>query len=102
MYTLEDGSQVNKIPANYTGWLVNEYVDKAWYQDGKLHRLDGPACEWAASDWAAGSKEWWYQEGKLHRLDGPAIEWVDGSKEWWIKGKKIHKITKLLLLMSNL
>jgi hypothetical protein len=30
-----------------------------------------------------GSKAW-YQNGKHHRLDGPSIEWSNGSKEWWI------------------
>ena len=54
---------------------------KAWYQNGKLHRLDGPACELAD-----GSKEW-YLNDKLHREDGPAIEWADGSKSWYLNGK---------------
>ena len=29
----------------------------------------------------------WYQNGKLHRTDGPAIERADGTKEWYIDGK---------------
>jgi hypothetical protein len=45
MYKLEDGSQVENIPANYTGWFVDGYGTKSWYQHGKLHRLDGPALE---------------------------------------------------------
>ena len=52
----------------------------SWYQNGLLHRLDGPAFELANGD-----KEW-YQNGKLHRLDGPAIEYADGNKEWYIEG----------------
>jgi hypothetical protein len=32
--------------------------------------------------------EWRNEEGKLHRLDGPAVKWWDGHKEWWIEGKK--------------
>ena len=69
--------------------------------DGKLHRLTGPAVEWAdgskvwlvndkahrldgpAIEWADGRKEWWVDD-KLHRLDGPAIEWPDGRKMWFI------------------
>ena len=72
--------------------------------DGKLHRLDGPAIEYAsgnkvwcinnnfhrldgpAIEWANGSK--WWIDGKRHRLDGPAIEWVDGSKSWYIDGTR--------------
>ena len=49
--------------------------NKYWYQNGELHREDGPAIERAN-----GTKEW-YQNGKLHREDGPAayrciqLEW---------------------------
>ena len=60
---------------------VDEYGDIRWRSDdGKRHRLDGPAVE--SSD---GSK-FWYQNDKLHRLDGPAIEYGDGDKSWYIKG----------------
>ena len=55
---------------------------KKWYQNGQLHRLDGPAREWYD-----GSK-FWYQNGKLHRLDGPAVERIDGTQEYWISGCK--------------
>ena len=57
------------------------YGDRFWYLNDKLHREDGPACEYAS-----GSKEW-YKNGKLHREDGPAIEWDSGYKEWYINGK---------------
>jgi len=55
-----------------------------WYLNGKRHREDGPAREWAD-----GGKEW-YLNGKRHREDGPAREWADGSKEWWLNGK-LHR-----------
>ena len=55
---------------------------KMWFQNGKLHRLDGPAVERLD-----GSKAW-YQNGKLHRLDGPAVEYPDGTKMWYINGKQ--------------
>ena len=29
----------------------------------------------------------WYCNGKLHRIDGPAIEWAVGTKEYWIEGR---------------
>jgi hypothetical protein len=35
-----------------------------------------------------GSKEW-LLNGKLHRTDGPAYEWADGRKEWWLNGKQV-------------
>ena len=35
-----------------------------------------------------GSKSWWLN-GKRHREDGPAIEWADGDKSWWLNGKEV-------------
>jgi hypothetical protein len=34
-----------------------------------------------------GSK-WWYLNGKRHRTDGPAIEYASGYKAWFINGKE--------------
>lgn len=28
----------------------------------------------------------WYQDGKPHRMDGPASEFSDGDKYWFING----------------
>jgi hypothetical protein len=84
-----------KVTAEMTEWFnekgqlhrldgpAAEWADgyKCWYQNGFIHRMDGPAEEW--SD---GSK-FWYQNGQRHRLDGPAAEWADGSKSWHIMGK---------------
>jgi len=58
----------------------NEY----WYFNGKFHREDGPAIEYAD-----GSKEWWLNDLR-HREDGPAVEWVHGEKQWWLNGK-LHR-----------
>ena len=33
-----------------------------------------------------GIKQWWLN-GKLHREDGPAIEWANGDKYWLLNGK---------------
>ena len=62
-----------------------EYADgdKDWYQNGQIHRLDGPAIEWAD-----GEKSW-YQNGQLHRLGGPAYEEANGYKEWYLYGKEL-------------
>ncbi len=53
---------------------INSDGNKSWYLNGKLHRIDGPAIEWAD-----GSKSW-YLNGELHRIDGPAIELANGAK----------------------
>ena len=57
-----------------------EYLNDA----GQIHRLDGPAIEYANGD------KWWYVNGVAHRLDGPAIEWADGGKRWYVNGQ-IHR-----------
>jgi len=33
----------------------------------------------------------WFLNGELHRVDGPAIEFANGSKEWWINGERLWK-----------
>jgi hypothetical protein len=61
--------------------VVDEQGNKFWYHNDKLHRLDGPAAEYAD-----GGKSW-YHDGKYHRIDGPAVEYADGSKAWYVDGK---------------
>ena len=59
-----------------------DIVKQVWYQDGKLHREDGPAIIYT------GGRQEWYLNGKLHREDGPAYIRTDGAKQWWINGKR--------------
>ena len=76
-------------------WYLHSYARRTkvertltltqYYYDGKLHREDGPAVEYAT-----GTKEWW-QHGLQHRLDGPAVELSNGDKVWWQDGK-IHRL----------
>ena len=61
---------------------VNDYGDRCWRLDGKLHREDGPAIEYADG------ARWWYLNGNLHREDGPAIEYLDGRRSWYLGGVK--------------
>jgi len=63
---------------------VDDWGDKQWLLNGKRHREDGPAIEFAD-----GSKEWCLH-GKWHREDGPAIEWADGTKVWYLNGEEVH------------
>ena len=85
-----------KVFSNRTEWFLNgklhredgpaiEYADgdKFWYKNGKYHREDGPACEFD------GTKEW-FLNGKYHREDGPAIEYASGTK-CWCKNGKCHR-----------
>jgi hypothetical protein len=64
---------------SYQEYTVKVFSDRTeWYQNGQLHRLDGPAIEYPNGD------KRWYQNDQLHRLDGPAIEFSNGTKEWYI------------------
>jgi len=58
---------------------------KHWHLNGKLHREDGPAIEFASGDKA------WFLNGVRHREDGPAIEYAYGYKAWYINGKYLTK-----------
>ena len=65
------------------GLTIDANGTKCWYLDGKRHRVDGPAIEWAN-----GTKRW-YLDGKRHRIDGPAEEYANGTKRWYLDGNKV-------------
>ena len=56
---------------------------KCWYINGMLHREDGPAIERADGD------KFWYINDKLHRTDGPACEYANGDKDWYIDDRQL-------------
>jgi hypothetical protein len=96
--------------------------DKFWYLNGKQHREDGPAVEWAigykfwylngkqhredgpATEYSNGDKSW-FLNGKRHREDGPATEWTNGYKSWYLNGKQLteaeHKAATLPKVTCN-
>jgi hypothetical protein len=57
---------------------IDNMGTKRWWVNGRRHRTDGPAIEYAD-----GTKLW-YINGKQHRTDGPAIEWWDGQMDWYL------------------
>lgn len=61
---------------------------KKWYNNGYLHREDGPAVIDLSTD-----DKFYYQfirgESKLHRKGGPAVILACGDKQWWENGKLI-------------
>ena len=59
---------------------------KEWFRNGKYHREDGPAIEYAD-----GTKVW-YLNGKTHREDGPAFEDANGTKHWFLNGEKVDQL----------
>ena len=87
---------VNVYPSGYKAWYLNgkrhredgpavEYAngDKSWWLNGKLHREDGPAIERANGDKS------WLLHDKLHREDGPAVEWASGYKAWYLNDEEV-------------
>ena len=85
---------------------VDDNGTNRWFLNDKLHRIDGPACEYASGTklWYLDNKfhrtdgpavedadgtKYWYLDGKLHRTDGPAIEYASGTKSWYLDGKEL-------------
>lgn len=60
--------------------VIDVFGNRRWHKDDMLHRLDGPACEYANGD------QYWYKYGKRHRLDGPAMAYSRTGKQWFIEG----------------
>jgi hypothetical protein len=57
--------------------------NKRWQLDGKFHREDGPAIEYAD-----GYTSWWLYD-EIHRTDGPAVEDTNGEKQWYLYDIKL-------------
>jgi hypothetical protein len=64
-------------PAYQSGCIKCEM----WFKHGILHRDSGPAVVYKQNSI-------WYTDGKLSRLDGPAVVDVAGPKEYWIAGER--------------
>jgi hypothetical protein len=67
------------------GPITDTYGGWRWYLNDKVHRVDGPAVEYADGD------RFWYLNDKRHRIDGPAIEYAHGENQWYLNGKR-HRI----------
>jgi hypothetical protein len=70
----------SEIPENFTGIVEFSSGTKCWFKDGKFHRENGPAREWADGT------RYWYKNGKWHREDGPACDYSNGTKFWYLEG----------------
>jgi uncharacterized protein YutE (UPF0331/DUF86 family) len=70
--------------------IMDSNTERAWYTDGKLHRLDGPAYENVVGD------EEWRVNGMLHRIGGPAVVYENRAlpNEWWVNGSQVCKGVK--------
>ena len=61
--------------------IISADGSQSWYNNGKRHRVDGPAII------KANGYKAWYIDGKFHRVDGPARVGADGTQEWYVKGE---------------
>lgn len=64
---------------------IDKEGNKFYYQNGSLHRSDGPAIEWV------NGTKFWYKHGKAHREDGPAFESIDGNNSWYLDGNYLSE-----------
>jgi hypothetical protein len=69
--------------SNYTGVIISDNKDIAFYKDGGLHRENNPAIIYSS-----GSKMWALND-KMHRLDGPSF--TSKSTDLWHKDGVLHR-----------
>ncbi len=67
------------VDRDFTGIIHVSNSEKQYWENGELHRTDGPAIMTAAGD------KFYYQHFKLHRDNGPAID-SDGARYWFVHG----------------
>ena len=60
----------DNLPSNFTGMVH--------------YHLEG--------NYPAAAATYWFKEGRYHREDGPAVEWADGEKQWWLEDKQYKQI----------
>lgn len=96
----------------------NDFLYKAnYYQNGLLHREDGPAAidhyggqyyyqngrphrEGAPAVISHNGDQYYFQNGNLHRLDGPAIIHNNGDQEYY-QNDKLHRLDGPAIINTN-
>lgn len=72
----------------------DNFLTKAWWENGVRHRINGPAIEYSNGD------KYWYVEGNLHYEFGPAVDTQD-IEEWWLNGER-HRANDLPAVICKL
>jgi hypothetical protein len=75
--------------------VIDHLGTKQWFRDGELHRVNGPAIEYANGDRV------WFFKGHLHRTNGPAVEYINGDKYWYLNGVEYPEDQFRLLAFVN-
>jgi len=81
--------EVNKLTNVGYEILVCANGGRIWYLNGRRHREDGPAVEYAEGSTG------WYLNGLLHRVDGPAMELAIGDnlfdRSWHLNNMQVSE-----------
>lgn len=62
-------------------YISKNYDLEIWYKEGIIHREDGPAITFRKN-------EYWVLNGEFHRIGGPAVTQTCGPKLYYINGQK--------------
>ena len=88
--TLKDGSVVETVPENYTGFCLNtDHNERLYYLRGLLHSSVVPAL--VLND----DRSFWYLNGHFHRSNGSAEE---PDENYWIESWYLTSETKIVLV----
>lgn len=78
-------------------FIMMDEEKTVWYkseEDRIIHRMDGPAVEWAD-----GTIEYW-EEGEYHRVGDPAIIESNGTQEYYCRGI-LHRADGPAIIRAN-
>lgn len=84
MYKIDTTTGPLIIDKDFVGIVHVSNSEKQYWENGELHRIDGPAVIYANGD------KFYYQHNLLHRDKGPAID-SDGARYWYVNGIR-HRV----------
>ena len=65
--------------------VTYENGSQSWYDNGALHRENGPAIV------QPDGRQEWYIKGKRHNVSGPAIKYPSGRRAWYLNDARVTK-----------
>lgn len=88
----EAAVESHRVDPGYESVVIKEnkfYTLNTFMKDGVIHRVGAPAVRTSNQSPGQGT---YYENGEMHRTDGPAyfIGELDESNEWWLRGKQIE------------
>jgi hypothetical protein len=77
---------------------LTDVFREEWYQNGKRHRIDGPAYYYTPSH--LNKYEEWFLNDQNHRVGGPAIIYPKNWVRWNRHGLK-HRLNAPAIIFDN-